>query len=75
MPRKNNESSYYDFGGLSVVDIWKAKLTKEEYQGLCKGNALKYIMRAGKKSKKTAVKDLKKARDYIDNLIESYEEQ
>lgn len=71
--KKNAESNYYDAGGLSVVDIWKAKLTKEELRGLFKGNVLKYLLRAGKKNKNTAVKDLKKARDYLDNLIETYE--
>lgn len=73
MPRKNKESSYYDKGGISLVDIWRAKLTLEEYRGLCKGNALKYIFRAGSKAKNTTVKDLRKAKDYIDNLIETYE--
>lgn len=75
MPKKNPNSNYYDAGGISVVDIWKAKLTEEEYVGLCKGNIYKYLMRAGKKDKKTTLKDLKKARDYLDNLIEVYENE
>ena len=31
--KKNKDFNYYDAGGLSVVDIWKAKLTKEELRG------------------------------------------
>lgn len=72
--KKNAESNYYDAGGLSVVDIWKAKLTKEELRGLFKGNVLKYLLRAGKKNKNTALKDLNKAKDYLENLIETYQE-
>ena len=71
--KKNKESNYYDAGGLSVVDIWKAKLTKEELRGLFKGNVIKYLLRAGKKKKNSAVKDLNKAKDYLENLIETYE--
>ena len=66
-------SNYYDFGGLSLKDIWKQKLTIEEYRGLMKGNILKYILRAGKKNKQKEVEDLSKAKDYLNMLIESYD--
>lgn len=38
--------------------------------GFCKGNALKYLMRAGKKSGESEADDLAKARWYIDRAIE-----
>lgn len=75
MPAKNKNSSYYDKGGISVVDIWRAKLSVVEYRGLCKGNVMKYLMRAGSKPHQPAIVDLKKARDYLNDLIESYEEE
>ena len=63
-----NSSSYYDIGGISVNDVIRAKLTPEEYAGWCKGNILKYTMRA--KYKENENKDLKKAADYMRWLIE-----
>ena len=63
--------SYYDIGGISVNDVIRAKLTPEEYAGWCKGNILKYTMRA--KYKEDEQKDLKKAADYMRWLIESKE--
>lgn len=65
--------SYYDVGGISVNDVIRAKLTPEEYAGWCKGNILKYTMRA--KYKEDEQKDLKKAADYMRWLIESKESQ
>ena len=42
-------------------------ISPEEFQGFCKGNVIKYTMRAGKKGgAEQAALDLKKARDYID---------
>ena len=73
-----NSPSYYDVGGISVNDVIisvndviRAKLTPEEYAGWCKGNILKYTMRA--KYKEDEQKDLKKAADYMRWLIESKE--
>lgn len=37
----------------------------------CSGNVVKYISRAGKKKGSDRLTDLKKARQYIDFLIES----
>ena len=68
MFKKNDHSSYYDVGGLSLTEIWKAKLTKEELCGLFKGNALKYIVRAGNKANNSASKDIAKAIDYLTDL-------
>ena len=68
-----NSSSYYDVGGISVNDVIRAKLTPEEYAGWCKGNILKYTMRA--KYKEDEQKDLKKAADYMRWLIECKEER
>ena len=61
-----NSPDHYTAGGLEVIEILRAKLTAEEFAGFCKGNALKYIFRAGLKgSKKT---DFEKAIYYLNEL-------
>ena len=71
IPQTSPSPAYYDVGGISVNDVIRAKLTPEEYAGWCKGNILKYTMRA--KYKEDEQKDLKKAADYMRWLIESKE--
>ncbi len=41
-------------------------LTEEEFKGFCKGNIIKYVYRY---EQKNGIDDLKKARDYINELI------
>lgn len=45
----NHPSHYQLFPGQEAIDIIRAALTDEEFQGYCKGNALKYRLRAGEK--------------------------
>jgi hypothetical protein len=40
---------HYKVGGIETIDYLQAKLTPEEFVGYCRGNALKYISRAGHK--------------------------
>lgn len=55
--------SHYNLPGLTVesVDVIRAVLTPEEFKGWCKGNALKYSLRAGRKDPAKEVQDLAKA--------------
>lgn len=55
--------SHYTLPGLTVesVDVIRAVLTPEEFEGWCKGNALKYSLRAGRKDPTKEVQDLAKA--------------
>ena len=55
--------AHYCVGGIETIDYIRAKLTREEFIGYCKGNALKYISRAGKKG--DAAEDLAKAAVYL----------
>lgn len=55
--------AHYCDGGIETIDYIRAKLTPEEFIGYCKGNALKYISRAGKKD--DASEDLAKAAVYL----------
>ena len=68
-----NEPDYYNHDGLSPIQAFKQGLiSKDEYIGFCKGNIIKYIVRAGKKD--DAVVDLEKTKNYIDFLMEIYQE-
>lgn len=62
-----NHPPHYKAGGIESIDYIQAKLTPEEFSGFCKGNALKYISRAGRKGK--ATEDYKKAVWYLNRLI------
>lgn len=57
---------YYKSGKTEVIDI-------VENLSFCRGNAVKYIVRAGRKSKNTEVEDLRKALWYIQREIDRLE--
>lgn len=59
--------SHYKVGGIETFDILRSKLSPSQLAGFCKGNVIKYITRADHKDK---VDDLKKAKWYLDKLIE-----
>lgn len=61
---------HYAYGGIETIDYIKAKLTPEQFTGYLWGNVLKYISRFDKKE---GIKDLKKAKVYIDWLVEQYD--
>ena len=58
---------HYKVGGIEAIDYVKAKLSPEEYRGYLRGNALKYLSRAGHKDDTT--QDYKKAQWFIERLI------
>lgn len=62
---------HYTKGGIETIDFIKAKMSKEEFFGFIKGNALKYISREGLKSEKLTDKidDCKKAIWYLEQMI------
>lgn len=62
-----NSPAHYTDGGIETIDFIEAKLTREQFVGMCLGNALKYLSRAGKKGDRA--EDLKKARWYITRAI------
>lgn len=59
--------AHYKQGGLEVITILRKKLSKEEFKGFCKGNVLKYVLRADYKN---GVEDYKKAMQYLKWIIE-----
>lgn len=68
----NVNPDHYKVGGIETFDILRAKLSPTQLAGFCKGNVIKYITRADNKGK---VEDLKKARWYLDKLIEELDDQ
>ena len=52
---------------ISVIQAWKLDF--------CLGNVIKYLARAGKKPGEPAIKDLKKARDYLGFAINNLEKE
>ncbi|GEM_PF-294418 len=66
-----NHPSHYCTGGIECIDVIKA--TSQGMNGIdafCQGNAMKYLFRW---QYKNGVEDLKKARWYIDKLIERWD--
>lgn len=54
--------AYYNTGSIEVIDA----ITAWGYaEGFNRGNAIKYIARAGRKSKDTEIQDLEKAVQYL----------
>lgn len=68
MDDKVNHPSHYNHGKYEVIDILQDQLTVDEFNGFCKANALKYILRAGYKG--DASEDYKKAIWYLEMLVE-----
>lgn len=66
-----NTPNHYHKGDIDIYEIMQAKMTEEEYKGFCKGNVLKYLLRADLKGK--PIEDLKKLRFNTDRAIEAYE--
>ena len=61
---------HYKVGGIETIDFIKAKLTPEQFEGYLAGNVIKYISRYRHKN---GAEDLKKARVYLNWLIEEME--
>lgn len=65
----NNPKHYNTFPGQQSIDLIKATLTPEEFQGFLKGNFLKYRFRAG--AKDDLKQDIDKSNWYRDRLFEN----
>lgn len=70
---KDPKASYYDAGGIEVLDVIKAKLTEQQWQGYLLGNIIKYSLRLNHKG--TAGRDTEKLNNYAGFLKESAESQ
>lgn len=62
--------SHYNNGSIECIDALESALSKDQMIGFCVGNAIKYLWRHQHKGK---IEDLKKARFYIDWVINKSE--
>lgn len=60
--------THYREMDIQPWDAMKAWMTPAEFRGFLRGNAIKYLARCDKKG--APVEDLRKARHYLDKLIE-----
>jgi hypothetical protein len=67
----NHPPHYTAEGGIECIEAIEAQLTAEEYRGYMKGNCVKYLWRERHKG---GVESLKKARWYMDRLIQYLED-
>lgn len=63
-------SQNQEYPNLECIDAIKAACTVDEFRGHCKANVMKYTWRCDHKG--ATINDLRKARQYLDWLIESY---
>lgn len=64
----NHPSRYGGDTTYECIKVLKAWMTPDEYKGFLRGNVIKYICRVGKKDE--IVQELKKAKWYLEKLIE-----
>jgi len=62
-PNPIHHPSHYTSCGIECIQV-------TEMFNFCRGNAIKYIWRAGEKSKETEIEDLKNAVWYLEREIE-----
>ena len=66
-----NSPPHYKSGGIEAIEGIEASMGPEAYAGYLKGNIMKYMWRYERKGK--PIEDLKKARWYLDRLIQKVE--
>lgn len=69
----DKKSSYYDAGGIEVMEILKAKLTREQFKGFLLGNTIKYSTRYNfKHNDGDKHRDIEKVEIYSKLLLENF---
>lgn len=66
---KARKPAHYDTG-VDTIAFLRANCPPEQVEGFLRGNAIKYLQRYDKKN---GVDDLRKAKDYVEMLIEELE--
>lgn len=66
-----NHPAHYTQGDIECWDAMRACMSADEFEGYLRGCAIKYLWRCTDKG--TFTQDLKKARAYVDKLIEEIE--
>lgn len=63
--------SHYLSAAVQPWDAMEAWMSREQFAGFLRGNAIKYLARCDAKG---GIEDLRKARHYIDKLVEFLEQ-
>ena len=63
-----NHPPHYTTGGIETLDVIRAKMSSDRFQGYLMGNVLKYLLRCEYKEKR--IEDIKKAQFYLNVLVE-----
>ena len=63
-----NSPDHYTAGGVETIDSIQASMLRGEFQAYCRGNAIKYLSRAGRKG--PAREDIRKAVWYLEKWLE-----
>lgn len=66
-----NHPIHYTAGRFETIDVIADSLTSDGFEGYCIVNVIKYVSRYRHKN---GVEDLKKARWYLDRIINSMED-
>ncbi len=72
MDNINHPNHYGGDTTYECIKVLKAWLSFNEYIGFLRGNVIKYLCRSGKKD--DYLQDCEKARWYLDEIINSFEE-
>lgn len=78
---KVNHPEHYKLKNLEVIDIIQDSVDTREFIGFCRGNAIKYLLRAGKKTESNYTPNAKRKEDlekciwYINKEIEALIEE
>lgn len=64
----DDQATYYDAGGISTMDVIKAKLTEDQFKGFLLGNVIKYSCRLNYKD--NSKRDAEKVANYSKILSE-----
>ena len=72
-PDNVNAPYHYMLDGLDIeaIDVIKAVTTPAGFMAYCRGNELKYLIRADRKN---GIEDLEKAKRYLEWEIETYKD-
>jgi hypothetical protein len=62
-----NHPPHHTAGGIEAIEVIEAKLTPEQFEGYCLGNAIKYLLRCNHKGAKD--QDIGKADWYLQRLL------
>lgn len=62
-----NHPPHYTTGGIETLDVIRAKMSPDRFEGYLMGNVLKYLLRCEYKKKRS--EDIKKAQFYLDTLV------